>query len=153
MSASTTQPTEYVQAMMSLAQGLSFGVAVQFGQQWWEAFKPIFVRKLDDYSGAIVLTSPDRNFGSRRRLTNSRKVEPYESRTLWHRNSKQTCRVTLTRSRAPLRERTGSDLRGLIEVRKLRAKRGAFRRILLSSLFRRKMIKRSRHRQYFMVPR
>jgi len=38
MSSSMTHATEYVQAMTSLAQGLFFGVAGQFGQQWWEAF-------------------------------------------------------------------------------------------------------------------
>ena len=147
MSSSTTHATEYAQAMTSLAQGLSFGVAGQFGQQWWEAFKPIFVRKLDDYSGAIVLTSPDRNFGSRRRSTNSRKVEPYESRTYWYRNFKQICRVTSKRSRALPRERIGSAFRGPIEMRKLIAKRVAFRTIPQLFLFGRKLIKRSRRRR------
>jgi len=70
MSSSMTHATEYTQGMTSLAQGLSFGVAGQFGQQWWEAFKPIFVRKLNDYSCAILLTSPDKNFGSRRPSAN-----------------------------------------------------------------------------------
>jgi len=144
MSSSTTQAAEYGQAMTSLTHGLSFGSAGQFGQQWWEAFKPIFMHRFDDYSGTIVLTSPDRNFGSRRCSTNSRKVEPYGSQTHWYRNSKQTCCGTSRRSRAPLRKQTGSSLWGPIRMQKQRARRQVLGRTLQPFLFGHESIKRSR---------
>jgi len=143
MSSSTTQATEYAQAMMSLTQGLSFSSAGQFGQQWWDTFKPIFVCRFDDYSGTIVLTSPNRNFGSRQHSTNSRKIEPYGSWTRWYRNSKRTCRGTLRRSRAPLCKLTGSSLWGPIEMWKRRARWQVLGRMLQLFLFGRESIKRS----------